>query len=141
MRWCRQSDVISDVEQAAWFSRQSADPTIKMYAVTAQGGIVGVAGLTSIDRLARRAEFSLYIGPEHHGEGYGRKALVALFTKGFRDLALNLIWGESFDGNPAIRLFESLGMIREGTRRDFYFKDGRFIDAHLFSIRSTEWKF
>jgi RimJ/RimL family protein N-acetyltransferase len=112
-----------------------------MYAVTAQGGIVGVAGLTSIDRLARRAEFSLYIGPEHHGEGYGRKALIALFTKGFRDLGLNLIWGESFDGNPAIRLFESLGMIREGTRRDFYFKDGRFIDAHLFSIRSTEWKF
>lgn len=141
MRWCRQSDVISDVEQTAWFSRQSADPTIKMYAVMGQPGIVGVAGLTSIDRLARRAEFSLYIGPEHHGEGYGRKALVALFTKGFRDLGLNLIWGESFDGNPAIRLFESLGMIREGTRRDFYFKDGRFIDAHLFSIRSTEWKF
>jgi RimJ/RimL family protein N-acetyltransferase len=68
-----------------------------------------------------------------------KKALKMLFKFGFDDLNLHLIWGETFDGNPACALFERIGMEKEGTRRDFYFKEGKFISCHLYSITSDQF--
>lgn len=138
-KWCRQNDVISTQAQEAWFERQAKDPSIKMYMIEAEGKSVGVAGLTSIDLWNRRAEFSLYIAPGFQGLGYGSKALQTLFDHGFRNLGLNCIWGETFEGNPAARIFEKLGVMKEGTRRAFYFRDGKHIDAHLYSVLAKEW--
>jgi UDP-4-amino-4,6-dideoxy-N-acetyl-beta-L-altrosamine N-acetyltransferase len=143
-QWCRQHDFISDVEHEDWFRRQSSDPNIKMYKIIAvtetKSAMIGVCGLTDIDLVNRRAEFSLYIAPNLQGKGFGRAGLTCLLTHGFSNLGLNVIWGESFDNNPAIRIFQKLGFVKEGTRRDFYFRDGKFVDAHLYSMRASEWK-
>lgn len=142
-RWCRQFDLITEGEHRAWFDRQATDPTCRMYKVQRRVAsaveTVGVCGLTSIDQLNRRAEFSLYIGPEFQKQGLGRQALAILLQHGFQNLGLNVIWGESFEGNPAAKMFEKLGFQKEGTRRQFYFRDGRFIDADLYSITREEW--
>ncbi len=142
-RWTRQSDLLNEVEHAQWFERQAVDPTIRMYGVeisTREGReLVGVCGLTSIDYRNSRAEFSLYIAPTFQRHGFGEKALRLLFAHGFANLGLNSIYGETFDGNPATALFERLGMQREGTRREFYWRDGQFIDAHLFSLTRRQW--
>ena len=37
-------------------------------------------------------------------------------------------------------LFKDVGFKEEGKRRDFYFKDGEFIDAHIISIKRKEFK-
>lgn len=142
-RWCRQSDVISDAEQVRWFNSLADNKTIKLYKLFVStpdtSGPVGVAGFTSIDYFNSRAEFSLYIAPEMQGKGLGRRFLEILFTHGFTNLGLNLIYGEMFEGNPAAKTFESLGMTKEGTRRQFYWKDGKRTDAHLYSITRDEW--
>lgn len=143
-RWCRQNGLISDLDQERWFERQNDDPGTRMFLVYPMvpgvvSGPVGVCGLTSIDFINRRAEFSLYINPAEHGQGYGTGALKTILTYGFDALGLNCIWGETFDGNPAAKLFEKLGMKKEGTRRQFYFKEGKFIDCHLYSILRDEW--
>ena len=142
-RWTRQNDLISDVDQTAWFERQAKDPTIRMYKLVQTVGdhaqTVGVCGLTSIDHANSRAEFSLYIAPKFQKQGLGSRGLSVLLRHGFMNLGLNLIWGETFDGNPAAQMFEKLGFQKEGTRRQFYWKDGRFIDAHLYSITRAEW--
>lgn len=139
-KWCRQNDVISDMDQDRWIEAQSLSQTTKMYMIHAEGWLkVGVCGLTSIDPINRRAEFSLYIAPTQQGIGFGRKALATLLDHGFKNLGLHSIWGESFAGNPAIRMFGSLGFKNEGARRDFYFRDGKFIDAYLCSILASEW--
>lgn len=147
-RWTRQNDLISDAAQVRWFNRQSEDPTIKMWKVQViskdgeklKATPVGVCGLTSIDFQHSRAEFSLYIAPALHGRGLGRRALCVLLEHGFTNLGLNLIWGETFDGNPAAQMFEKVGMVKEGTRRGFYWKDGKRTDAHLYSITREEWR-
>lgn len=100
-----------------------------------------MCGLTSIDHLHQRAEFSLYVGPQYRKRGYAKETLKTLFSYGFVALNLNCIWGETFDGNPAAKIFESVGMVREGTRRDFYFKKGKFIDCHLYSVKRSEWAY
>lgn len=144
-KWTRQFDVLSDEDQSRWFARQYEDPTIQMYGIMwpdekKVDQLVGVTGLTSIDLVNRRAEFSIYIAPDRQGDGLGRKALATLLEHGFKNYGLNLIWGETFDGNPAKVLFERLGFKREGTRRQFYYRDGKLIDAHLYSILRSEWQ-
>ena len=121
-------------DHLTWFEGLSGDQSRIMFAVMEGVTIAGVCGLTGIDYINRRAEFSLYIDPSRHRTGLGSAALKSLVSFGFNTLGLNLIWGESFDGNPAIKMFERVGFEREGTRREFYFRDGKFIDAHLFSI-------
>lgn len=100
---------------------------------------VGVCGLTSIDMVNRRAEFSIYTAPAYHGTGFGIQGLRCLLQHGFQNLGMHTIWGEVFDGNPALEKFEALGFRREGLREDFYMRDGEFIDAHIIAVRDGEW--
>lgn len=111
-----------------------------MYEVWHDDGLYGVAGLTSIDWVNRRAEFSLYINPDCQSKGFGEAALRHLLKHGFEVLNLNLIWGESFDGNPAMRLFSRVGMRPMGVRRQFYFRDGKYLDAYLWDITKAEFE-
>lgn len=146
--WCRQYNLISDLEQKQWFEKQSSDPSIQMFIIKQSDTSdqnryrnmpIGVCGLTSIDNINGRAEFSLYIAPNYQKKGMGKNALLTLFRYGFEELRLHQIWGETFDGNRASKLFESIGMHKDGTRRDFYFKGGKYIDAHLYSITCIEF--
>ena len=147
--WCRQTGILTDQHQEEWFEKIHKDPTIQMFEIVAEVKFklqpdtfqqsVGVCGLTSIDRQNRSAEFSLYISPNEMGKGYGEKALKTLLHYGFSDMGLNRIWGETFDGNPALALFHKLGMVTEGTLRQTYFKKGRFIDSHIVSMLSQEF--
>ncbi len=146
-RWCRQNDLISDVHQKEWFDRQSADPSIKMYKVvgTEQTGekrrlVLAVCGLTSLCHFNQRAEFSLYVIPGLENQGFGRKALHLLLSHAFGNLNLRLVWGEVLEGNPAEKLYQSMGFKHEGFRRNFYFKDWRFWGANLYSMTGEEWK-
>jgi len=145
-RWCRQMGLISEPQQYGWYQMINEDSSIEMFCIRVddedEGKVtlpVGVCGLTSISGLHRRAEFSLYIAPAFQRKGYAKKALKMLLKFGFDELGLNVIWGESFEGNPATKMFESLGMIHEGTRHQFYYKEGQFIDANLYSITSKEF--
>lgn len=138
-QWCRQHKLISDWDQEHWFEGQARDPSIQMYAIVVENKIAGVCGFTSIDLINRRAEFSLYIDPELGGKGIATRAIKTLFAHGFRNWGFNSIWGETFDGNPAARLFSRIGMTKDGVRRQFYFRDGKFIDAHLYSFLSSEF--
>ena len=155
--FCRQTSFISELDQERWYDRQNDDPTIQMFEIhappkedlyqaygvisdEAARTLVGICGLTSIDHLHRRAEFSLYIGPEHQGQGFAKEALRKLCLFGVDALNLNVIWGETFDRNPAAMLFTKLGFKLEGTRRSFYYKNGKCLDAHLYSIMRNELK-
>lgn len=145
-KWCRQNDVLHRSRHEAWFDWQAQDKNVSMYVIAHEedgevsiSSPIGVCGLTDIDRVNRRAEFSLYIATDSQRYGYGKKALSLLLDKAFNVENLNVVWGETFAGNPAAKLFEELGFIKEGTRRQFYFRKGGYIDAHLYSITRLEW--
>lgn len=135
MKWCRQFSPLHREKHNEWVSRQAYRDDVDMFVVAStKGSPLGCCGLTDIDMVNRRAEFSLWIHPDEQSEGHGRHALAMLLAYGFKDLGLNRIWGETFAGNPAVKLFSNMGMEKEGTRREFYYRDGEFIDCHLFSM-------
>lgn len=144
-KWCRQYEPLESWAHQKWLESLETRSDVKMYGIAIpsdQGKdlSVGVCGLTSIDLINRHAEFSLYVGPEYQGRGFGQKALKTLCAHGFLTLGLNHIFGETFDGNPAAHIFEQVGFVKEGSRRSYYYRDGRFIDAHLYSILNTEFR-
>lgn len=140
--WCRQNSPIDRAVHELYWQDVETSQTERFFAINSPNisCSIGCCGLTSIDMVNSRAEFSLYIGPEHQGQAYGVKAIKTLIDYGFGFLNLNCIWGETFEGNPALKMFKKLGMTVEGTRRQFYFRDGRYIDAFLISILRSEWR-
>lgn len=148
---CRQNSVLSLESHEAWFDSLQDDPTVKMFSIrpaeTTSDGIpvdiyqrfVGVCGFTSIDQVNQKAEFSLYIGSEYRKKGFAKAALKTLLSHGFNNLNLNSIWGECFEGNQALNMFEDLGFEREGFRREAYFRDGAFIGAYMVSMLRSDW--
>ena len=146
-KWLRRNDFISDIAQHHWYEKQAKDPTIKMYKIVVVGKDdgdkqklvpVGVCGFSSIDAFNRRAEFGLFIAPAFQKRGLGKLALRLLLDHGFKNMGFNLIWAEIFDKNPAITMLEDFGFHKDGIRRDFYWREGKFIDAHIFSIKECE---
>ncbi len=138
-QWTRHSDFISDADQRDWFESQRKDPATRLFKIAHRHVAIGVCGLTNIDHLHRRAEFSIYIGPEYQKRGYGRAALKLLLAHAFLNVGVAQVYGESFVGNPAIKLFEEIGFKKDGTRRFFYMKNGEYVHTHLFSILGEEW--
>jgi RimJ/RimL family protein N-acetyltransferase len=139
-RWCRQVGLLNMTNQLDWFEKQHNDNSVQMFQASLESGqFVGVFGLTSIDYINGNGEFSLYVTPNQQKKGFAKFILNWLLGFGFGELRLNKIWGETFDGNPAISLFESLGMKHEGTLKQSYFKNGRYIDSHLFGILAEDW--
>ena len=138
-KWCRQSDFIQWGDHCNWFDNVFKNTSIKMYLIVNDNIPVGACGLTSIDLVSQRAEFSLYIGRDFQKRGYGKKALIKLLDHGFKHYPFRLIWGESFESNPAIRMFKELGFKIDGTRKEFYFKDGKNIDSYLLSIKRNDF--
>ena len=139
-KWCRQNTLIDMYHHKAWEHAQSSNPNIKMFGVATGFTSIGVCGFTSIDRLNRSAEFSLYIDPDEQRKGYGKRALQTLIRHGFEDWGFNRIWGETFDGNPALKTFLEIGLTTEGTLRESYFKKGKFINSFIVSILASEFK-
>ena len=144
-KWCRQYTLIDQLSHEKWLQKISNDPSIKMFGIRVQTEKeslfkeVGVCGLTSINLINRNAEFSLYVAPEYQGQGIGKHALCCLLSHGFDFFGLQRIWGESYQGNPAMKMFLSLGMKEEGVLRNSYFREGHYIDSHIVSILRDEY--
>jgi len=140
-KWCRQYDVLTEDSHETWFKKVQASKSIRMYEVLLGGeNLSGVCGLTDIDHVNQRAEFSLYIFPDKMGDGIGTMALKTLLDHAFNNLNLFTVWGETFEGNQASELFEKIGFQKEGNRKNFYFREGKFIDAILYSIGRNKWQ-
>lgn len=138
--WCRQTDMLDWNSHCKWFDNLGNDQSIKMYLIKTDADIpVGVCGITDLDLLNKRAEFSLYIAKEYQFRGYGKIALLRLIDHAFQCYSIDQIWGESIEGNPAIEMFKSIGLTTDGLRRNFYFKNGVSKNALLMSITRDEF--
>lgn len=139
--WTRQNGLISEEDMKKWREKITQDSSIKMFGIlTEMQEEIGTCGLTSLSQTHGSAEFSLFIDPAYHRRGLGQAALEELFRYGFKHLRLHCIWGETFEHNPALKLFLSLGMKVDGKLRERYFKSGSYTDAFTVSILKEEAK-
>jgi len=103
---------------------------------------IGNCGFNAIDSVNRQAEFGILIGEKDAwGHGYGSEAARLVLDYGFDELGLHRIsLGVYAFNDRAIRAYEKVGFVLEGTEREAYFRHGRFHDHHIMSVLASEWR-
>jgi RimJ/RimL family protein N-acetyltransferase len=114
------------------------------YAITLKDNpaYLGEVVLNDIDWHNRSANFRIALASKDiFGKGYGTEATRLILEFGFRTLKLHRIELEVYDFNPrAQRVYEKVGFIREGVRRDVLLLDGQYHSAIVMSILEDEFK-
>jgi len=103
--------------------------------------LIGITVLKEINLINRSAEFAIYIGNKNHrGKGFSKEATLRTLRFGFYKLGLNRIYLKVLEENKiAIKLYNSVGFIKEGILRNSVFKNDTFKNELVMSILRAEF--
>lgn len=74
------------------------------------------------------------------GLGYGKEAMLALLDYAFVDLQINRFWLDVYPDNlVGIKLYESIGMHRDGVLRQNYKAERGYLDQIIYSMLKSEY--
>lgn len=127
---------LSEHAQIGWFERisQPLPPDI-MFAIEADGVLVGCCGLCYIDYIHRLAEVSIYLKPGDVPPETGRDACEQLRDFAFKRLGLNKLTCEVFDREDwRIRYFKLMGMREIGRFTRHRYINGEWVDSIVMEI-------
>jgi diamine N-acetyltransferase len=106
---------------------------LRLMAVNNEGTAVGCADLFDFDPYHRRAGVGVLIDSRLRNNGYGKAMLRELGQFAATHLQLHLLYCDIADNNIAsIRLFESEGFQRCGTRPGWLWCDNEWHAAHIY---------
>jgi RimJ/RimL family protein N-acetyltransferase len=119
----------------SWFKETNPD----FYAILVDGEIAGYFRLSNYSQTNR----NIYIGADLHpyfcGKGIGYCAYKKFIDYIFKKYSLHKISLEVLKTNKrAISLYQKLGFITEGEKRDEVFKNGKFVDSIIMSMIINE---
>lgn len=119
-----------------WRQRLSkpGDGTYNLVAAVGER-VVGMFSVQTFPNRPRRrhaAAIGMGVHDEWQGKGVGSALMRAGVEMADRWLNLTRLELEVYtDNEPAIRLYERFGFEREGTLRQYGFRDGRYVDAYM----------
>jgi RimJ/RimL family protein N-acetyltransferase len=127
----------------AWYAGLAEHPDRVDYGivVAATGELIGEAVLNRIDPEHHSANFRILLDAERHaGRGYGTEASLLLVEHGFLALGLNRIELGVYAFNArARRVYEKVGFMVEGVRREALWWDGRPHDEILMAMLRSDF--
>jgi RimJ/RimL family protein N-acetyltransferase len=106
----------------------------------ATGRVVGEVVLKDWDADNRSMGFRTLIGPQGRDRGLGTEATRLIVGYAFEEVGLHRVELEVFSFNGRARhVYERVGFVLEGTRRDALRFDGQWVDSHVMAILEHEW--
>lgn len=114
----------------------AGDATAKVFTILMAEQVVGLILLARIDPVHRSAILPCTaIDRRLNGEGLGADASLALVRYAFRWLGLHRVnYTMIVPLSKAKALADKLGAFYEGTGKDVFFSDGKWIDQHRFAF-------
>ena len=132
--WLLNSDGWRSVgEERRYIRALRRHPDAAVYVADDDGAIVGRLSVARDTHSASRhvADLGLMVASTHRRRGIGR-ALLDQAVAWARDAGVIKLELHVFPWNePAIRLYEGFGFVREGVRRRHYRRAGEYVDAVL----------
>jgi RimJ/RimL family protein N-acetyltransferase len=125
-----------------WYGQYFAQAENKLFAVYADGMLIGYGTLEHMDATHRSGEIGIVIGEVHYwNKGLGAMVVKQITTLAFTIYHLHRVYAVIQGGNIAsMRCFEKVGFQLEGRLRDARYLNGRFIDMHYYAVLAHEWK-
>jgi len=101
----------------------------------------GEVVLNDLHRENESCNFRILLcGHANRGRGLGTEATRLILRHAFESVGLHRVDLEVYEFNPrAMRVYEKVGFVLEGTRRDALHWAGEWVDAHVMSILAAEW--
>ncbi len=125
-----------------WYGTRSAQPDRLDLAVTdpADGELLGEVVLHDWEPANRSCTFRTLIGPRGRGRGVGTEATRLIVGHAFEGLGLHRVQLDAYAHNQrALRVYEKVGFVREGVRREVEQRDGVWVDEVLMAVLDHEW--
>lgn len=115
---------------------QQAENCVWILAVTPEDEIIGVANATGGRRvLFHTVGVGITVAKAWRNQGIGTSMMQFIIDWCRLNPVVHRLELTVFTDNVrAIHVYEKLGFQHEGIRRGAYFKEGRFIDAHVMAI-------
>jgi diamine N-acetyltransferase len=97
---------------------------------------IGTIDLFDLDAFHNRCAIGILIADEQdRGKGYAKESIKVIIEFCFHFLRLHQIYCDiSVDNEHSIQLFKSLGFKIAGTKKQWRFIDGKFVDEHLLQL-------
>ncbi|OGV51858.1 MAG: hypothetical protein A2X49_03560 [Lentisphaerae bacterium GWF2_52_8] len=109
--------------------------TISWGVENTQRELVGFCQIKHIDYFARHGEFSILVGPDYRGNGFGKAATEAVLAYCFGSLNLRKVYlYVSVTNQRAAQLYASLGFQKVGTLKEHAYRDGKYLDVDIMEI-------
>jgi RimJ/RimL family protein N-acetyltransferase len=129
---------VSSFQQDKWFESVMNSDTTHLFAIrkNEDNKLIGTCQICEINFIDRNAELRIRIGEEsERGKSYGTQASELLIDFAFSDLNLNRIYLFVFaDNEPAIKSYEKLKFIKEGTLKKHAYINGKYVDVIVMGI-------
>ena len=115
--------------------------TVRCAIVEEDDEILGLVSLTDINHVNQSAELHIMIGDsENQGKGLGTFAVKEILSHAFNNLNLHRVELGVLESNTrAIHLYEKCGFVREGLKREFCYKNGKFENLLVYSCLKNEF--
>lgn len=121
-----------------------AEPTSRTTSERSKPTPVGIVAMTESNKSAvhhRHSYISIDILAPYRGKGYGAEAIGWALGYGFQMANLHRVGIEAFSYNTgAMRLYERLGFVLEGRKREEIWFDGEWHDNVTFGMLESEWR-
>jgi RimJ/RimL family protein N-acetyltransferase len=103
------------------------------------GNVVGESVLNELDRHSRWCNFRVWISGARD-RGLGTEATRLTLRHAFEEQGLNRVELQVYAFNPRARhVYEKVGFVLEGIKRQALLFDGAWVDAHDMAILAGEW--
>ena len=102
---------------------------------------IGQIAYFMVNEANHFAEIVYCMGREFQAYGYATEAAKAVITFGFEEMNLHKVQiCHKAMNEKSKRVIEKCGLTYEGTLRDFFFTDGKYVDRLYYSILKKEYE-
>jgi RimJ/RimL family protein N-acetyltransferase len=103
--------------------------------------IIGMISLMKVDYDNKNAEIGYWLGKKYWGRKIMKEAIKLFLNFGFNKVKLTRIYAKVMHPNiSSAKLLEKSGFQYEGRMRKATLKDGKWMDALMYSILNSEFK-
>lgn len=135
---------ITEASERRYIENNASDDRHASFMVVLNKGDrpIGNVSYRNVRWKDRTAEFAIAIAESaERGRGYGAEASLLILRFLFQTMNLNRVQLGVWDFNEtAIRLYERIGFVREGSQRQHGFVNGRYVDHHIYGMLADEYR-